>query len=419
MIQSTFRRLPDWQVVLGVVFIAQLLTSIGFSIVFPFLPLYVEKLGSTTGLSVEMMAGLVISVQGFTMMLASPLWGAAADRYGRKMMVMRAMFCGSIILGLMGVVHSGEQLIFLRGVMGVTTGTVAANNALVASTVPREKIGFCMGTLQVGLWAGVAAGPLIGGILADMYGFSVPFFVTAILLFAGGLLIHFGVHETFERPKVKVNEHRPTMVEQWKHVVTAEGVSMVYTMRFLVDLARNLIIPIAPLFVVSLLPSSANQNIFAGSLMAVSSATATVSGVYLGRLGDRIGHRTILLGAAIAVVVLYIPQVFVVNVWQLLSLQALAGFAIGGIIAAPSALLARYTEPGEEGAVYGLDNSITSAARALAPLVGAMVALWFGLRGTFAATAALFVVVSWAALFLLPDDSRRHQQQFQPAPIGD
>jgi MFS transporter, DHA1 family, multidrug resistance protein len=419
MKQSTFLRLPEWQVVLGVVFASQFITAIGFSMVFPFLPLYVEQLGSTTGLSVEMMAGLVISVQGFTMMLASPLWGAVSDRYGRKLMVMRAMFCGAILLALMGLVRSGEELIFLRGVMGITTGTVAANNALVASAVPREKIGFCMGTLQVGLWAGVAAGPLIGGILADMYGFTVPFLITAILLFAGGVLVYFGVHENFERPKAKTDEHRPSMVEQWKHVVTAKGVSMIYMMRFLVDLARNLIIPIAPLFVVSLLPDDASRNIFAGSVMAVSSLTATFSGVYLGRLGDRIGHRTILLWTSIVVVVLYIPQVFVVNVWQLLALQALAGFAIGGIIAAPSALLARYTEPGEEGAVYGLDNSIIAAARWIAPIVGSVVAMYFGVRGTFAATAVLFVVVTLAALFLLPDDSPAHQQQFEPAPAGD
>jgi MFS transporter, DHA1 family, multidrug resistance protein len=418
MKQSTFLRLPDWQVVLGVVFVAQLLTAIGFSMVFPFLPLYVEQLGSTTGLSVELMAGLVISVQGFTMMIASPLWGAVADRYGRKMMVIRAMVSGAIVLGLMGVVRSGEQLIFLRAVMGITTGTVAANNALVAAVAPREKIGFAMGTIQVGLWAGVAAGPLLGGVLADWYGFSIPFFVTAILLFAGALLVFFGVHEAFERPKIKADEQRPSLVAQWKHVVTAQGVMLVYLMRFLVDLARTLIIPIAPLFVVSLLPNAVNQNIFAGSVMAVSSATATLSGVYLGRLGDRIGHRAILLWTSAAVVLLYIPQVFVVNVWQLLGLQALAGLAIGGIIAAPSALLARYTEPGEEGAVYGLDNSIIAGARAVAPLLGAVVALWFGQRGTFAATAVLFVVVVLAAFFLLPDDSPK-AQHFEPAPAGD
>jgi DHA1 family multidrug resistance protein-like MFS transporter len=389
--------------------------------VFPFLPLYVEELGSTTGLSVELMAGLVISVQGFTMMVASPLWGAVADRYGRKMMVMRAMFGGAVIIALMGMVNSGEQLIFLRGIQGIITGTVAANNALVAATAPREKVGFAMGTLQVGLWGGVALGPLLGGILADAYGFNIPFYITGALLFVSGVLIYFGIQEDFQPQKAKNDEQRPGMIEQWQHVVSADGVSMFYGLRFLAGVGRSLIIPITPLFVVSMLPpDAAHQSVFAGSVIAVSSATATLSGVYLGRLGDRIGHRSVLMWAAVAVVAFYIPQVFVVNVWQLLGLQAMAGLAMGGIIAAPSALLARYTEPGEEGAVYGLDNSIVAGARAVAPLVGAAIALWIGLRGTFAATAILFVVVAVVALIFLPDDSLHEQSSpFRAAAAGD
>ncbi|MEM9953886.1 MAG: MFS transporter [Chloroflexota bacterium] len=403
MQKSTFLGFPRWQITLAVVFISQVLTAVGFSMVFPFLPLYVEELGSTTGLSVEWMAGLVIAVQGFTMMIASPLWGAVADRYGRKLMVLRATFGGTIIMGLMGVVTSGEQLIFLRGVQGIVTGTVAANNALVASAVPRERIGFAMGTLQVSLWGGVALGPLIGGVLADTFGFAMPFFITAGALFLSGILVWIGVDEEFEPQSTKDNVDRPSMLQQWKHVLSANGVAIVYWMRFLSGVGRAMIIPIAPLFVVSLLnPAMAGQSIFAGAVMSVSSAIATLSGAYLGRLGDRIGHRSILMWSAIVVVIFYIPQPFVTNVWQLLILQGLAGLAMGGIISAPSALLAQYTEQGEEGAVYGLDNSIVAGARAVAPLMGAGIAMFIGFRGTFAATAVLFGIVWLTATLFLP-----------------
>jgi DHA1 family multidrug resistance protein-like MFS transporter len=91
---------------------------------------------------------------------------------------------------------------------------------------------------------------------------------------------------------------------------------------------------------------------------------------------------------------------------------------MGGIVSAPSALLAQYTEPGEEGAVYGLDNSIVAASRALAPLIGAGVALWFGMRGTFAATAVLFVVVIIAAMIFLHEE-HEEEPQFQPVGAGD
>ena len=90
-----------WQRTLYIMFVAQLMTAIGFSSIFPFFPLYVKQLGSSTGLSLELLAGLVFSSQAFTMMIASPIWGALADRYGRKLMVERAMFGGSVILLLM------------------------------------------------------------------------------------------------------------------------------------------------------------------------------------------------------------------------------------------------------------------------------------------------------------------------------
>ena len=419
MLKSMFLKLERWHIMLAIVFISQVFTAVGFSLVFPFLPLYVEELGSTTGLSVEWMAGLVIAVQGFTMMFASPFWGAAADRYGRKLMVLRATFGGAVIMALMGMVTSGEQLILLRAIQGLVTGTVAAYNALVASAVPREKIGFAMGTLQVSLWGGVALGPLLGGILADAFGFAMPFYVTGVALLLSGIMIHFGIEENFEPQKVKTNEKRPGMLAQWQHVLTTEGVSPIYMMRFLAGIGRTMIIPIAPLFVVTLLqPEMAGQSIFAGAVLSISSATSTISGVYLGRLGDRIGHRSILMWSAVVVVIFYIPQAFVTNVWQLLALQGLAGLAMGGIIAAPSALLAQYTERGEEGAVYGLDNSIVSGARAAAPLLGAAVAMFFGFRGTFAATAVLFVIVWMTAMFYLPQDKIANSN-FQAVAAGD
>ncbi len=76
--------------------------------------------------------------------------------------------------------------------------------------------------------------------------------------------------------------------------------------------------------------------------------------------------------------------------------------AIGGILPSLSALLARYTLAGEEGAVYGLDNSINAGARAIAPLIGAAVAAFFGLRLTFVASALILLVAAGVAIWRLP-----------------
>ena len=171
-----------WQRNLYIMFLAQLLTAVGFSSIFPFFPLYVKYLGSSFGINLDILSGLVFSSQAFTMMIASPFWGALADRYGRKLMVERAMFGGSLLLLLMGFVVSAEQLVLLRAIQGLVTGTVAAANALVASSTPREQAGYGMGLLQVGQGAGVAIGPIIGGALADRFGYSAAFWLPGFLL---------------------------------------------------------------------------------------------------------------------------------------------------------------------------------------------------------------------------------------------
>lgn len=408
----TLRFPTGWKFTLGIVFAAQFFSAIGFSMVFPFLPLYIESLGSRLALSTEVLAGLVIAVQSVTMMIAAPIWGVVADRFGRKKMILRALVGGGIFMILMGFVQSAEQLILLRALQGLVTGTVSANNALVAASAPRERVGFAMGTLQLGLWSGVAVGPLLGGVLADLFGYSVPFVVTAVLLLIGALVISVGVHENFSPPKENNSIHPTAFLLGWKMILGTSGVRMVLLMRFLVGLARSIIIPIAPLFVVSLIiHETETNNTYAGLMLAVSSATSTFGAVYLGSLGDRISHKKVLFWCALVAMALYIPQVFVANVWQLLILQGMAGIAAGGLIAAPSALLSRYTDRGSAGAVYGLDNSVWSASKAVAPLLGATIAIWIGMRGAFAASAMVFGLIALIAWFCLPQDDLHATEQ--------
>ena len=407
-VTRSFAKPHGWKYTLAIVFAAQMFSAVGFSIVFPFLPLYIESLGSTFALNTEILAGLVISAQGLTMMIAAPIWGALADRFGRKKMIMRALWGGALMLTLMGLVQSAEQLIILRAIQGLVTGTVSASNALVAANTPRERVGFAMGTLQVALWGGVAIGPLIGGVLADHFGYGIPFLFTAVLLSVGGLIVAIGVQENFAAPKDGAAIRPADILRSWVQILCTTGVSLVLMLRFLVGLARSIIIPIAPLFVVSLIAGELESgNTYAGLVLAISSGTSTLGAIYLGNLGDRISHRKVLLFCSTAAALLYIPQVFVADVWQLLILQGLSGIAAGGLVAAPTALLSHYTKRGMAGAVYGLDNSVWSGARAAAPILGASVAIWFGMRGTFAVAAVAFALIALTAWLLLPADRQR------------
>ncbi len=390
-----------WQRTLFILVTAQLVSAVGFGMFFPFLPLYVEHLGTNTGFSLEFWTGMVFSGQALTMAISSPIWGSLADRFGRKAMIERAMYGGAVIILLMGFARSAEELALLRAIQGAITGTIAAINALTASLVPRERVGYAMGMLQVGLWAGIATGPILGGVVADLFGFRAAFIVTAILLLIAGIVVTFGVQEQFTPPPQ--GTCRTGIIGDWRRILVLPSVAAAYTTRFLNWLGPNMLLPVLPLYIATLLHGNEEVSTFTGIIVGLSSAAGTISALYLGRLGDRIGHRRVLLAGTAVAALGFIPQAFVTAGWQLLILQVLTGAATGGINPALSALLARYTGSGDEGAVFGIDNSVNSAARAAAPLLGAVLAAWFGLSSIFLATALVLLGAAALTYRCLPE----------------
>ena len=407
--------MPPWQQTVYVMFVAQLMVAIGFSTVHPFLPLYIESLGARSGLSIELLAALVFSGQAMAMMIASPLWGSVADRYGRKLMVQRSMFGAAVAVFLMAFVTSAEQLVILRTLQGFISGTLSAANALVASIAPRDRTGYAMGLLQTGLFGGIALGPLLGGVVADLFGFRQAFIITAVLLAAAGLLVWKGVHEQF----VPANVARAGFnvdLEGWRQILAAPGVKAAYALRFLTGFARSFIWPFIPLFILTLLASGAAVNTFTGVVVGLGSVMSTITALYLGRMGDRVGHRRVLMISATASGFLYMLQFAVTEAWQLLVLQLLAGAAFGGIIPSVSALLARFAGPVSAGRVYGLDNSVAAAARFGAPLIGAALVHWLGLRSIFMGAGVLFLLTALIAMRWLP---RGIERESLPLPNAD
>jgi DHA1 family multidrug resistance protein-like MFS transporter len=396
--------LEPWKRTLYILFATQLVSAVGFAVFFPFLPLYINELGTNTSLSLEFWSGMVYAGQALTMAITSPIWGSLADRFGRKAMVERALYGGAVIILLMGFARSAEELALLRAIQGAVTGTISATNALVAAAAPRERTGYAMGLLQVGLWGGVAFGPLLGGLIADTLGFRAAFVVTAVLLVISGVVVTIGIREEFTPPPT--GQRRPGILADWRRILGRPSVALAYLVRFLNQLGPNMLLPVLPLFVSEILHGSGRISTFTGLVVGVSSATGTATALYLGRLGDRAGHRRVLIIATAAAALFYAPQFFVSEGWQLLVLQALTGAATGGMGPAISALLARYTPEGEEGVVYGLDNSVAAAARAAAPLVGAALAVWLGVAGIFVVVALVLLASAALVLRFLPERPR-------------
>ena len=133
-----------WKRNLAVLWFGELIAISGFSVFMPFLPYYVQELGITELSQVAFWSGLLITAQGVTMAVIAPVWGSLADRYGRKIMVARAMFGGAVVIATMGLVKNVYALVILRAIQGFLTGTVpAATSPSRTRTPPAAATGPC------------------------------------------------------------------------------------------------------------------------------------------------------------------------------------------------------------------------------------------------------------------------------------
>jgi DHA1 family multidrug resistance protein-like MFS transporter len=397
--------LETWRRNLYVVWAAELVAIAGFSVAFPFLPYYVQELGVTDLQQAELWSGVLVAVQAVTMTIFSPIWGVVADRYGRKLMIERAMFGGAVVLAAMALVQNVQQLVILRALQGVLTGTVAAAMSLVASTTPREKSGYALGLLQMAIWIGSSVGPLIGGVVADTWGYRAVFWVTGGLLLVAGLTVWRFVHEDFTPVQ---RDRSTTSGGAWdglKVVLSTSGLAALFAVRIGMRLGTSLTVPILSLFIQSLVPTTARVASLTGLISGVTAATSAVSAVILGQATDRRGYRSLLIVCIAAAAALWLPQAFVTGPWQLLILQAAVGFFSGGMLAAATTGMANLSPEGRQGAVYGLDAGAVSAASAVGPLIGASVAAAWGLRVPFVLTAAVLAVTAGLAWVLVPKDT--------------
>jgi DHA1 family multidrug resistance protein-like MFS transporter len=399
--------METWQRNLYVIWAAELVAIAGFAVMGSFLPYYVQELGVNDQDAVTLWSGAIFAAQAVTMTIFAPIWGSLADRHGRKLMVERAMFGGAVVLTMMGFVQNVQQLIVLRAIQGALTGTVTAATTLVASTAPRERAGYALGLLQTAIWSGASVGPLIGGVVADAWGYRATFWVTGALLCVAGLTVWRFVQEDFTPVSRDKGDVGGGFWGGVKLVVRDRGLLSLFSIRLIARMAARLMMPVLPLFVQSLVPSTTRIASLTGLISGVRAASGAFGAVTLGRASDRIGYRRVLLICATTVAILYVPQFFVTTPWQLLVLQGILGLVMSGVLASVSAMLANLAPEGHQGAVYGVDASIVSIANAIGPMLGASVAATWGLRAPFLLAAGAFWVATTMAWFLVPRDNKK------------
>jgi DHA1 family multidrug resistance protein-like MFS transporter len=389
----------SWKRNLYALWIAQTLVLVAFTFRDAFLPFYMKELGDLSNNQAALWSGASMALGSLIMVPAAPVWGRMAARLGRTPLVLRAIWASVITAGLMAFATAPWQLVVLRMTEGALAGTVAASAALVSSTAPREHMGYALGLIQTAVFAGASIGPFLGGVLANLIGYRATLLSSAGLLAIGGIIVLVFVRENFvpaergpERGLAAIKASRAWLLTPALLTMTAIPVLM----RFVQMGGR----PILPLFIESLGDyTEAQAASLAGISFGLMGLTSAISSMVLGRQGDRVGHRKILVACLIASVICYFPMAAVLTPWQVILLQGLFGFALGGLLPSSNAIIAANTPVERRGAVFGFTSSAGSMGAFVGPLVGSGLAATMGFRFAFAFLAVVLLVAAVAILW--------------------
>lgn len=374
----------DWQRNLKIAWIGTFFTGASFSIVMPFMALYVEELG-VKGAMVEWYAGLSVALSALASALVSPVWGHLADRYGRKPMMIRASMVMTFTMGGLAFVPNVFWMLFLRILNELFAGYVPNATALIASQAPQQRSGYALGTLSTGLTAGVLIGPLLGGAISEAFGMRGTFLLVGLILFICCLLTIFGLREDFQLiEKVEI---------------------MSFSQVFAKIPSKSLLIG---LFVTSMLsrflPNQLLQSwrfifviwvkviisfFYSGLIVSAMGFSSLLSTPYLGRLGDRIGNHRLLLMGLFYSFLLYFLCGFAGSALQLGLLRFAYGFGVGALTPSVNSLLTKMTPKEGISRIFSLNQSFSYIGQVLGPFVGSAVATGLGYRWVFFVTAAI------------------------------
>jgi DHA1 family multidrug resistance protein-like MFS transporter len=383
-----------WKSNFAAILVAETLAIAGFSVSMPIIPLYLQDLGVSDPTSLKFWAGLVQSVAGITLAVAAPIWGNLADRYGRRVMLLRAMFGGMAVLGLMAFIDAPWQLLVLRAVQGALTGTVSAAILLTAGIAPAASVGFALGLLQTGVSIGNTLGPLVGGLVADGFGHRATFVATAAILAASGAIIAFGVADDF-RPAPRGAAKGGLRLADFKPILSDPALMGLMAIGFALQAASSTVVPILPLFIQEISPDASRVASIAGVVLGAGAAASAVASAAFGRFSDRIGYARTLLICLAGGAVFYLPQAFAATPLQLTVFRVLALLFLGGAQPTVQALIAAKANRERQGSVYGLNSSISSAGAALGPAIGSIAAAAIDFRATFVVTAAILAATAF------------------------
>lgn len=378
----------------ALVFVTVFLDLVGFGIVIPLLPFYVESMGGS-----PRTVGVLLGCFSFTQLLATPVLGRYSDRYGRRPIILFSLTANAVAMGLFALAsyqHLLPLLFASRILAGATSGNISACQAAIADVTTKETRARAMGRIGAGIGLGLVLGPMIGGVFSQ-WGEWLPPLAAGTLALVGALGVRRAMPETHPASARSTSPVRSRLsaIQDSPH---PRALLMVLLLYFLVFLAMTNLQVAFALLAQARLDWSPKQ---VGYVFALLGALGLViQGGLIGPLSSVVGEvRLFVLGA-----LLFSAGLLGVSLaehpWPLVGAVAVLGTGLGFVQPLLSSLASQAANPSLQGLTLGLAQSCGGLARTVGPVASGALYAALGSSAPFTtgACVALMAAVLGALL---------------------
>ena len=369
----------------------------GFTLVMPFLPLYIAELGTTDVKEIAMWTGLTLGATPTVTAISAPLWGRVGDRYGSKILVIRSLIAFILTKAAMAFVTAPWQLFALRALLGVFAGYGALTISMAAESAPRDRMAQAIGMVQTGHRLGPAVGPVIGGLLAPIVGlrnaflFAAAFYVAALV----AIVIFYKEPRAGDAPR-RMRGGRAVL----GHLFRLPGFVLALGVIFGLQTVDRSFGPVLPLYVAQVGVAVTRIPIVSGVLFSLGAMAAAFGHHLAGHLMNRRPARTVIVTgtmlAAVAVAVIVIAP----SLWFVGAAMLLFGVSVGVATTTIYAVAGSSLPPDAHATGFGIMTTASLMGLAVSPVAAGFIG-GSGLRLVFVADVVLLVLVGTLTWFRL------------------
>jgi len=336
-----------------------------------FTPLYLPRIGVAAA-DVAFWVGVITSLANLFGLPFLPFWGALADRYGRKPLIIRSFIAAFFALGITAVAPNIAVFTIARGFQALALGNTGLILATLADHAPAARVAFAFGVVNGANPFGAFVGPLVGGPIVDRFGFPWLVAVDATLMAFVVVLLTFGYRDGFV-PRTTGEPLLRMALDGVAMVIRSPRLRALFPALFLLFGGWILAFIYVPL-VVARLYAGADLATVVGVVLGGGGLVTIAASPGIGALADRFGHWRVLIAGGAVLVLVWLLPFFTRDLVVFAILWAVANGLSSGVFSVSFNVIAGSASETARGRVMSFAYAPANMSFVVGPLIGSVLA---------------------------------------------